>query len=58
VTSVHTARNPGDRLSDRQTLIIGHGRAGSLKIAGVALPGFVSELAESLTVLCDSDTPS
>ena len=51
VTSIHVARTPAERLSGLQTLVINRGSASSLRIAGVAQPGLVSELAEALTIL-------
>ncbi|MEK6274479.1 MAG: hypothetical protein AABM30_03990 [Actinomycetota bacterium] len=51
VTSAQVARIPSERLSGRQTLVVDHGAAGALKIAGVAQPGIISELAENLTAL-------
>jgi hypothetical protein len=51
VTSAHVARIPGDRLSGRQTLVVDRRSATSLRIAGVAQPGIILELAENLTAL-------
>ena len=51
VTGIHVARTPAERLSGRQTLVIDRASVASLKIAGVAQPGLVSELAEALTIL-------
>jgi hypothetical protein len=51
VTSVRAAHTAGERLSGRQTLVIDRESGVSLRIAGVSQPGFVSEIAESLTVL-------
>ncbi len=51
VTSARVARIPSDRLSGRQTLIVDRRNATSLRITGVAQPGIISELAESLNTL-------
>jgi hypothetical protein len=52
MTSVQVARVPSERLSGRQTLLVDDRRSlTSLRIAGVAQPGIISELAENLTVL-------
>jgi hypothetical protein len=51
VTSAQVTRIPSERLSGRPTLVVDRRGATSLKIAGVAQPGIISELAESLTVL-------
>ncbi len=55
MTGVYAARTPSERLSGRQTLVLDRGSAVSLRIAGVAHPGFVSELAERLTILRGAD---
>jgi hypothetical protein len=51
VTSAQVTRIPSERLSGRQTLVVDHGSATPLRIAGVAQPGIISELAENLTLL-------
>lgn len=51
VTSAQVARTSTERLAGRQTLVVDHGTAGALRIAGVAQPGIISELAENLTAL-------
>lgn len=57
MTSVQVARTPSERLSGRQTLVVDRRSATSLRIAGVAQPGIISELAESLTALLTGETP-
>lgn len=48
LSAVRIARTPGDRLAGRPTLVLER-RAGSpIRIAGVAQPGIISELAEHL----------
>lgn len=51
VTSAQVTRIPSERLCGRQTLVVDRRSATSLRIAGVAQPGIISELAENLTVL-------
>lgn len=51
VSSAQVARIPSERLSGRQTLVVDHGTVEALRIAGVAQPGIISELAENLTAL-------
>jgi hypothetical protein len=51
VMSAQVTRIPSERLSGRPTLMVDLRGATSLRIAGVAQPGIISELAESLTVL-------
>lgn len=55
VTSAQLTRVPTERLSGRPTLVVDRCGATSLRIAGVAQPGIISELAESLTVLRHSE---
>jgi hypothetical protein len=55
VTSAQLTRVPNERLSCRPTLVVDLHGATSLRIAGVAQPGIISELAESLTVLRHSE---
>jgi hypothetical protein len=55
VTSAQLTRVPTERLSGRPTLVVDRCGATSLRIAGVAQPGIISELAESLTVLRQSE---
>ncbi len=57
MTNVKVARTLGERLSGRQTLIVDRRRATSLRISGVAQPGIISELAESLTALRTGERP-
>jgi hypothetical protein len=59
MTSVHVVRTPSERLSGRQTLVVDDRRSvTSLRIAGVAQPGIISELAENLTVLRTGASPT
>jgi hypothetical protein len=55
VTSAQLTRLPAERLNGRPTLVVDRRGATSLRIAGVAQPGIISELAESLTVLRHSE---
>lgn len=55
VTSAQLTRDSTERLSGRPTLVVDWRGATSLRIAGVAQPGLISELAESLTVLRHSE---
>ena len=55
VTSAQLTRVSAERLSDRPTLVIDRRGAASLRIAGVAQPGIISELAESITALRHSE---
>jgi len=55
VTSAQLTRARSERLSGRPTLVVDRRGATSLRIAGVAQPGIISELAESLTVLRHSE---
>jgi hypothetical protein len=55
VTSAQVTRVSSERLSGRPTLVVARRGATSLRIAGVAQPGIISELAESLTVLRHSE---
>jgi hypothetical protein len=49
----------GERLGGRPTLVLFRsGSAGSIKVAGVAAPGIVSEIAELLALLHLQLTPS
>lgn len=51
VTSAQITRVSSERLSGRPTLLVDRRGKTSLRIAGIAQPGIISELAESLTVL-------
>jgi hypothetical protein len=55
VTSAELTRVSSERLSGRPTLVVDRRGATSLRIAGVAQPGIISELAESLTALRHSE---
>jgi hypothetical protein len=55
VTSAQITRNPSDRLSGRPTLVVDRRGVKPLRIAGVAQPGIICELAESLTALRHSE---
>jgi hypothetical protein len=55
VTSAQLTRVSTERLSGRPTLVVDRRGATPLRIAGVAQPGIISELAESLTVLRHSE---
>ena len=55
VTSAQLTRVSSERLGGRPTLVVARRGATSLRIAGVAQPGIISELAESLTVLRHSE---
>jgi hypothetical protein len=57
MTNVQVARTQGDRLAGRQTLLVDRRSAKALKIAGVAQPGMISELAERLTGLRTGERP-
>ncbi len=57
MTRVQIARTPGERLSGHQTLVVDRRSATPLRIAGVAQPGIISELAESLTALRTGERP-
>ena len=51
VTSAQLTRVSAERLGGRPTLVVARRDATSLRIAGIAQPGIISELAESLTAL-------
>ena len=55
VTSAQLTRVSSERLGGRPTLVVACRGARPLRIAGVAQPGIISELAESLTVLRHSE---
>jgi hypothetical protein len=57
MTRVQVARTPGERLSGQQTLVVDRGTATPVRIAGVAQPGIISELAESLIALRTGEMP-
>ncbi len=48
IHSVHVARASKERLSGRPTLVLERRRGDPIRIAGIAQPGIVSELAEYL----------
>jgi hypothetical protein len=48
LSAARIARTPGDRLAGRPTLVLERRAGGSIKIASVAQPGIISELAEQL----------
>jgi hypothetical protein len=51
LTGVRIARVPAERLSGRPTLVLDRRTGGLIRIAGVAQPGIISELAEQLATL-------
>ncbi len=51
LSAARIARTPGDRLAGRPTLVLERRAGGSIRIAGVAQPGIISELAEYLAAL-------
>lgn len=51
LSAVRIARTPGDRLAGRPTLVLERHVGGPIRIAGVAQPGIISELAEHLAAL-------
>jgi hypothetical protein len=51
LSAVRIARTPGDRLSGRPTLVLERRAGGPIRIASVAQPGIISELAEHLAAL-------
>ncbi|HEX9350795.1 MAG TPA: hypothetical protein VF877_05950 [Gaiellaceae bacterium] len=51
LSAVRIARTPGDRLSGRPTLVLERRTGGPIRIASVAQPGIISELAEHLAAL-------
>jgi hypothetical protein len=48
IAKVRIGRSAADRLSDRQTLVVERRSGARILIAGLVLPGIVSELAERL----------
>jgi hypothetical protein len=48
LSAARIARTSGDRLAGRPTLVLERRAGGQIKIAGVAQPGIISELAEQL----------
>jgi hypothetical protein len=48
LSAVRIARAPGDRLGGRPTLVLERRAGGPIRIASVAQPGIISELAEHL----------
>jgi hypothetical protein len=58
VMSAQLTRVSTERLSGRPTLVVDRRGKASLRIAGVAQPGIISELAESLTGLRHSEERS
>ena len=51
LSAARIARTPGDRLAGRPTLVLERRVGGPIKIASVAQPGIISELAEHLAAL-------
>ncbi|MEP6910262.1 MAG: hypothetical protein ABI896_07520 [Actinomycetota bacterium] len=51
LTDTHVTRDPSARLSGRPTLVVDRGSPVTFRIAGVAQPGIISELAENLAAL-------
>jgi hypothetical protein len=51
LSAVRIARTPGDRLAGRPTLVLERRAGGPIRIASVAQPGIISELAEHLAAL-------
>jgi hypothetical protein len=51
LSEARIARTPGDRLAGRPTLVLERRSGGPIKIASVAQPGIISELAEQLAAL-------
>jgi len=51
LSAVRIARASGDRLSGRPTLVLERRTGGRIRIASVAQPGIISELAEHLAAL-------
>jgi len=51
LSAVRIARTPADRLSGRPTLVLERRTGGPIRIASVAQPGIISELAEQLAAL-------
>jgi hypothetical protein len=58
VSAVRIARTPDDRLSGRPTLVLERRTGGPIRIASVAQPGIISELAEHLAALHLGEEPS
>lgn len=51
IEHVRVARGPAERLADRPTLVVDLARGGTLRLAGVAQPGIVAELATRISSL-------
>jgi hypothetical protein len=51
LSAVRIGRAPGDRLAGRPTLVLELRAGGAIRIASVAQPGIISELAEHLAAL-------
>lgn len=51
IEDVRVARGAAERLRDRPTLVVDLAAGGSLRVAGVAQPGIVAELATRLSAL-------
>jgi hypothetical protein len=58
ISGFRAARGSHERLQDRPTLIVDLGAEGPLRIAGVAQPGIVSELASRLAAVRHDTRPS
>lgn len=58
LSATRIARTPEDRLAGRPTLVLERRAGGPIKIAGVAQPGIISELAEQLAALHLGEEPS
>jgi hypothetical protein len=58
ISGFRVARVSHERLQDRPTLIVDLGAEGPLRIAGVAQPGIVSELASRLAAVRHDTRPS
>lgn len=58
ISGFRVARGSHERLQDRPTLIVDLGAEGPLRIAGVAQPGIVSELASRLAAVRHDTRPS
>jgi hypothetical protein len=58
ISGFRVARSSRERLQDRPTLIVDLGGEGPLRIAGVAQPGIVSELASRLATVRQDLRPS
>ncbi len=57
LASVHVAHAAGERLSGRPTLVVERCRGGPIRIASIAQPGIISELADHLSARDLSEEP-